>query len=405
MPIPTEINFSNVLTGIIDISDAGLINLSINSVKAQMLSNYWTLTGGYYATTTLSCPGLVGTSIVGFSIVLINFHGTMLQFFTPPEPDPTGNPSGLPGIFITGIPAVAGDDQGDLIVKLANKMNEFSLPDFECFVEDIDTISYTATNPGPDFNEISWISNLIGGFSWNGATRGGGWALTSMYSIQHSQVSVSLRNKDARTYFSIDAEMNGNVCSEILLQRRGNYLSIVSPFGWNLFHKNDGTSYSSGDVYPQVNNYLIGTPELLAQETNEDLADPLVFCAFVLIRDRDAMNQAGYGVVCINEDFHDGTFSAFDSDVGISIPLLNSRLHSAGELVTTSGKFLQIQAMAALSKDAGEPLTVIGPVWDMLLTSKYFPLDQLSLSNTGKKMIAYRSQQAPCEWTLWHAIE
>ena len=186
--------------------------------------------------------------------------------------------------------------------------------------------------------------------------------------------------------------------------RLHNYLSVVSPYMWSLFRRNDGVPPGSGDDLFTYTNYFICAPEMaFAQREDED--DPLTYCAFVMIADRTQLQSAFNSTTAINGSFFEGDFFPFEVvDRGISFLLLNSMYRDAGALTTTALKTIQYAALIGLSPDAGEAMHVAGTCWDMFLETRYRPLDTLAFAPNGKLIIAYRSQEEPCEATLWLAL-
>lgn len=396
MSIPTDVTYTGCYTVPVDLTHP---NEAISTIVSGL--HGWTITGNLYASFEyqLGIP-MVGTVFVGFSIVITNYFGGLFRFWTTGEPDPSG-----PGII--GVEVPVGVTQGQMAIALLLKMQAWA-PNWSHSLRDFDadgtphTIYIEANDPGPSRNNAGpLVGAILSGGIFRSEPLGGGYQLTSQAANGQSAVTLQIRN--AFGAVSVMSILNGNETEEVRLQARNNYLSVSDPYQWVLFRKNVSDSYGgSGDIYPHYDNYWLCAPNV-DPEQQFDADDPIAYCAFVFIRDRTSLNNA-VGVTAINELFHEGTFSAFDSDVGISLILLNSMQTAAGALTTTADKYLQIQSLIALSEAAGEPLKVVGDIWDMYLVSKYFPLDTLALSNTGKTVIAYRSQEAPCEWTLWLAL-
>lgn len=415
----------------LDLSTLPAINFSIDVVSDQMIDQGWTRVGLYASTTmTLDLP-LIGTdAIFNFALWIISFEGHAFEAFntTLMERDPTGDVTGgwpVIGIgvasqggltdsayqtmLVAALIAAMNGSQANWIVSGINVGGSFST---------YQQLLITATHPGPAWNDVYMEANANGSGSFNGLPKGGGWLFTSVPTPgEGSTMSVSFENSN---HGNFTATVNFNVLGETLfhhsparylLNFKEAYWSVVMPHQWMLFHLNDGVPYtgrSSEEIFSGGDSLWICNPRVEDSQIN-DPTIPIYYCGFMWQSDFQSVRGTLYEGLslstCINSTFTEGAFSAFELDAGIAFFVLNSMYHAAGALLTTAEKSIRIASTVGLSTAINGPLQIIGDVWGMYLDSKYWPIDTLSITTDGShQIIAYRSQQGPCEWTLWLAI-
>jgi hypothetical protein len=394
------------------IGDVGVFPVPPTGIFAQMIDQGWSISGTKASTTmTLNVPLARTDTHTAFALMLSDFEGAVYRIYNVSllERDPTGDIEG--GLPVIGVPILNSMSDTDVINTLASVMQAnqifwnvtpfnvggpLGLPQ-DLFIE--------ARAYGPALNGRFMSGAILGGGFFLALPSGGGWGFTSVpVPGTGSTVSVII----------LPLPIINNLCvrsgfgdHEYLLNFKSNYISIVMPHQWLFFHIEDGIPYaprSTEEVTNGGDNYWIGCPDVPAAQLADPL-NPIHSCSLAWFTNRVNLFESFTCVTEINGVVSIGPLDAFEVDVGLSFMLLNSMYHSAGALLTTAHKSIQIASTLAVSQGVNVPLAIVGSMAGMYIETKYFPRDKRALTTDGShELIAYRSQQGPCEATLWVAI-
>lgn len=445
MSIPTDVAFPSVsYLGGYDLTTNLNIALAVDSIRTQMLSVGWT-DDPLYAHVTydidlpLSLTGLIHifmewvTWVQGFAFVAFNSDNG--------NPDPTGN--FLPGVgpggaaaLIVGVEIFNSYSQGDAVNKLITVMNMTlnPTPPFWSVVGQVVNPTYGAFSqllitsglPGATWNNQFMNGNANGGGVFDGTTHGGGFVLTSVATptngskmrvitdtqlfIDNLRVTVNFDNFEVPGAFTHSP-------GAFYCNFKPNMNSVVTPYSWAFFHTDDGMPYTprnNSETFFGGDCFYMCNPRVDAALLSDPIT-PIGYCGAYTWGSaqppapgagRDLMRESFKCYTRINNIDTNGPFSAFQVDCGVNWYTLNSMFHAAGELDTTAGKSIQISSLLGLSTAHNGPLKIIGDCWGMYLETRWYPLDTLAKTpDEAHTVWAYRSQQAPCEATLWMAID
>lgn len=403
MSIPSTPTFTSIRSRKYNLDTTGAVNSAIDDTAQDMEDLGWTRAGLFASTTMQLGLPFVG-SLSGFSLIFTDYFGQQVQLYNSLSDGlviqtPTYYP----------VDTVSASSSDDIVVLICAAMMDIK-PEYVAFgidpgsIGQFTHIQIVAVDPGAFWNDQGPIAlNILTGGIGLGSPKGGGWIMTSDLANGQSAVVVQLTN-NFLDCLTLQGTLSTNVTSEIMIEKRVNYLSVVSPYAWELIRRNDGSGYSNGTIFPQHDNYQISAPNVDAGQLT-DPVNPTTYFGIVWVGPRTQLNlTADYVAVAVNTTFAHGSFGAFNADIGISLFVINSMFDGTGALKTTTDAAIQTQAILGVSEAAGEPLEIIGDFHNMFITSECVPLDTPAYSRTGEKVIAFRSQQGP-DATLWLALE
>lgn len=440
MGIPTAIYEDGMSSADgIDLSSSGKVNFYIDLIAGQMGAMGWSLGTPQKAYTTFTIDLPVVDNGGPFSLIVLWFEGFAFKIYNPGrlEADPTGNvlfgvgPHGE-NATIVGVPASDGEAQGVIIATLIGKMNS-ATADFlvkpGTLIEDPGgafdgvpgNLIIEAKLGGPIYNDKIWFGNILGGGLFNGATKYGGYERVSQAANSDTILRVRMWNNPTNSLAFQTTFMPGprgnptsdianGVLSELVFHGRTNFISLVGRFQWCMFPEVYETYVARNidDVLIGVSDYWLCAP-FVPDEYRFGIK-PINYCAFVMIAARDVFSSDSRVSTCISDQFYSGGFGL--PDTGACLYLLNSLEVEEGPMRTTAELPLLLSPIIGLSPGRSffdrehdvayvlQPLAVVGYAWDMFVTTEYKALNTIAFKY-GQKYIAYRTQKAPCEATLW----
>lgn len=268
---------------------------------------------------------------------------------------------------------------------------------------------------GPYYNDFPYLGDTF--YSQGITTKNGGWQLVSTHG--DTVMELTLTNNE-NSNFTIRAQFRGGPHGNpqsaltntwpprVLMHKRDNYMILAGPSMFiitPLYYK----TYV-GDSAPDV---LEGTDDywLCAPFVPEEYKAEIPYCGFQVRSSRFVMNSFhAYSVV--GDKYFKETYSGLP-DTGMSIVLYDWEGVLGDNLTTPTGAALIYSAMVQLSPGLSfydrehhvpyhlQPLSVVGYLPDMFLSSIYYPINAEVIGKDGLHYIAYKSQTTPCAATLF----
>lgn len=439
--LPTEEHPLGASVGYrVDLSSSLKVNQAIDYLNGVLQLNNWVNTDPQYARMTFTVDLPITGGGGAFTLIVLYWYGKAYKMFSPTtgDTDPSGDillgvgPNGEDATVV-GIATVPGMGQNELIQLLADTMSDAG--DFKGTLADIidapgnafdgvaGSILFTAKVDGPDYNDVFGNGNVLGGGLFRSLSKYGGYRLKSELN-PYTFLDITLLN-DERSQLLIKTQfgagplvfMRKAILSDIVMHRITNYMVLCGPAQFILTPMRYPTDYHPDnivDVLQGTFDYWICAPYVppnqIFEANNITLRTRAILaCAFRIMTARDQLHSS-VAAVAIGGNFAEATFSA--PDIGVMIFPLNSHYNLAGPLLSPTDLPVTMSALVGISdglsfadREAHVALTqtealICGYIWDAHMTFKYEPIQTIGFFN-GKEYVAYRSQAAPLECTLW----